>query len=140
MRFSLIWPYRIYSEIILLKIAGFRCSTKADQVSAYPLSAVLANLTEENKVAYMDLKGNLLQSFPIIQYPEGKLQNRNLPKDHARQAFGRGLCTTGNGIIVGGSSPGTISAYALDSGAAVKSINLTMDVRNAIHGLEIWPF
>jgi glutamine cyclotransferase len=64
----------------------------------------------------------------------------NVPKDHARQAFGRGLCMTKEGLAIGGSSPSTITAYDLESGKIIKSLNLTMDVRNSIHGLEIWPF
>jgi hypothetical protein len=43
-------------------------------------------------------------------------------------------------MFVAGSSPATISLYGLDSADPVKTINLTMDVRNAVHGLEIWPF
>jgi hypothetical protein len=28
----------------------------------------------------------------------------------------------------------------MDRGEVVASVNLTMDIRNAIHGLEPWPF
>ena len=28
----------------------------------------------------------------------------------------------------------------LDAGAATTSVNISMDVRNAVHGLEVWPF
>ncbi len=41
---------------------------------------------------------------------------------------------------MGGSSPATISVYDLDAGEALTSVNITMDVRNAVHGLEVWPF
>ena len=64
----------------------------------------------------------------------------DLPKDHARQAFGRGLCVANNNLIIGGSSPATISVYQLGQPVALKTVNLTMDVRNSIHGLEIYPF
>jgi hypothetical protein len=57
----------------------------------------------------------------------------------ARQSFGRGLTTWGN-YIVGGSSPGTISLYHFNKTEPVKTINITMDIRNSIHGLEVWPF
>jgi len=43
-------------------------------------------------------------------------------------------------LIIGGSSPATITAYRFGSGLTLKSVNVTMDVRNAVHGLEIWPF
>jgi hypothetical protein len=28
----------------------------------------------------------------------------------------------------------------MDSETTVASVNLTMDIRNAIHGLEVWPY
>jgi len=40
----------------------------------------------------------------------------------------------GDGILA------TISVYDLDAGRMTTSVNLTMDVRNAVHGLEVWPF
>lgn len=57
----------------------------------------------------------------------------------ARQSFGRGL-TTWKNYIIGGSSPGTISIYKLNNSEPIKYVNITMDVRNSIHGLEVWPF
>ena len=58
----------------------------------------------------------------------------------ARQAFGRGLCVYQDRILIGGSSPSTISLYDITTGETIGSVNMTMDIRNAIHGLEIWPF
>jgi hypothetical protein len=58
----------------------------------------------------------------------------------ARQAFGRGLCDIGNGLVAAGSSPSTITLHDFESMKTTLSINLTMDIRNAIHGLEVWPF
>lgn len=99
---------------------------------------VLANATELNKILYADRRGNELWSVPIPHYPEEQLL-RQTTRDHARQAFGRGLCTWGD-YIIAGSSPATVSVYSLDSTEPIKSINLTMDVRNAVHGLEVWPY
>jgi hypothetical protein len=45
-----------------------------------------------------------------------------------------------NGIIAAGSSPSTITLHNLDEQKTVSAINLTYDVRNAIHGLEVWPY
>ena len=42
-------------------------------------------------------------------------------------------------LIADGSSPSTISVYDLYSNKMVISVNLSMDARNAIHGLEVWP-
>ena len=78
--------------------------------------------------------------MPIKRYDERELLNAHLPQDHARQAFGRGLCVLGEGLVAGGSSPATVSVYDLSTYRTVKTINLTMDVRNTVHGLEVWPF
>jgi hypothetical protein len=58
----------------------------------------------------------------------------------ARQSFGRGLCVVNNQIVAAGSSPSTISLYDMEAGERIAVVNLTMDIRNAIHGLEVWPF
>ncbi|MGD2090358.1 MAG: hypothetical protein PVH61_29545 [Candidatus Aminicenantes bacterium] len=102
-------------------------------------NGVLINDTANNQVAYLSLDGQIIESFPILLYPEKKLKMNNLPEDHARQAFGRGLCVTDDDLIIGGSSPATISVYRLGHAKVLKTINITMDIRNSIHGLEIWP-
>jgi hypothetical protein len=43
-------------------------------------------------------------------------------------------------ILVGGSSPSTISLYDIHSEETVATVNMTMDIRNAIHGLAVWPY
>ncbi|OGO60702.1 MAG: hypothetical protein A2029_15440 [Chloroflexi bacterium RBG_19FT_COMBO_47_9] len=101
-------------------------------------SGVIFNWTPMGKVAYQNLVGGVQATFPIKRYPKAELLNSNLPKDHATQSFGRGLLTTENGLIIGGSSPATISVYQFGSPEAIKTITLTMDVRNAIHGLTFW--
>ena len=30
--------------------------------------------------------------------------------------------------------------FDLSDGSLVKAVSFTMDVRNAVHGLELWPF
>jgi hypothetical protein len=58
----------------------------------------------------------------------------------ARPGFARGLCALAPGLIAAGSSPSTVSVYDLRSGRRLDQLNLSMDVRNAIHGLALWPF
>jgi hypothetical protein len=58
----------------------------------------------------------------------------------ARPGFARGLCALSPGLIAAGSSPSTVSVYDLRSGQRLRQVNLSMDVRNAIHGLALWPF
>jgi hypothetical protein len=43
-------------------------------------------------------------------------------------------------VIAAGSSPSTVTLHDLESMKTTLSINLTLDVRNAIHGLEVWPY
>ncbi len=81
------------------------------------------------------------QAFKIVTYAEGELEFAdNDDTSVLRQGFGRGLCPVGDRFVAGGSSPSTISLYDLDTNQTVGSVNLTMDIRNAIHGLELWPF
>jgi hypothetical protein len=58
----------------------------------------------------------------------------------ARQGFGRGLCVLSDTLVAAGSSPTTVAVHDLDAGRQVAAINVTMDVRNAAHGLAVWPF
>lgn len=58
----------------------------------------------------------------------------------ARQGFGRGLCVIDECLVAAGSSPSTVTVFDLASGQTVFSVNFSMDIRNAIHGLEIWPY
>ena len=102
---------------------------------------VLFNDTASNRIVYTDRSSKILEEYAIPHFENCSLTNANLPRDHARQAFGRGLCLFGNDYIVGGSSPATISVYQRGNGPKpIKLINITMDVRNSIHGLEIWPY
>jgi hypothetical protein len=101
---------------------------------------VLINSTSLNCVSLLTREGDIIHSYSVEFYPESKLEMSHFPADFARQGFARGLCLTEDGILIGGSSPATISAYDLTKRKVLKTLNLTMDVRNAIHGLEIWPF
>jgi hypothetical protein len=77
----------------------------------------------------------------VPRYPEDQLRHRDVDQSHvARQGFARGLALLSGSVVAGGSSPSTISVYDLVKNERVLSVNLTMDVRNAIHGLELWPF
>lgn len=101
---------------------------------------VLLNSTAADSILRLDRQGNVIEAFPIKHYDQDELLFSHLPQDNARQAFGRGLCPLGGGLLAGGSSPATISVYRLGTGEPLKTIGLTMDVRNAVHGLELWPF
>ena len=81
------------------------------------------------------------QAFKIVTYDEGELEFTDAGESKGvRQGFGRGLCPVDDRFVAGGSSPSTISLYDLDSDKTVGSVNLTMDVRYAVFGLEVWPY
>jgi len=101
---------------------------------------MILNDTDRDAVSVIDEQGRCVRSLPLVRYDQQDLRYSDLPEDHARQAFGRGLCLVGSDIVVVGSSPATITAYSLSKHARLCSVNLTLDVRNAIHGLTLWPF
>jgi hypothetical protein len=100
---------------------------------------VLFNDTESNAVRYVTREMNHV--FQVPQYPEEQLTHTNMDDSRiARQSFARGLCTIDDGVIASGSSPSTITLHNVDTMKTTLSVNLSMDIRNAIHGLEVWPF
>jgi len=101
---------------------------------------VIANNTYTDGIISFDSNYNTISEFSIVRYAEEKLLNTDLPEDHARQAFGRGLVVTNDGLVIGGSSPATISVYEFGRKEPIKTVNITMDIRNSIHGLELWPY
>ena len=103
---------------------------------------VLFNDTEADGVRYSG-RGEGLEdrTLPVPRYDPGALRNRDLDQSEvARQGFARGLCVLSDAVVAGGSSPSTVSVYDLAANRLTLSVNLSMDVRNAIHGLEAWPY
>ncbi len=103
-------------------------------------NGVLLCDTNANLITYKDTNGKILESFKTIKYDKEELINSSLPDGYARLGFARGLCVYQNDIIIGGSSPATISVYQFRNQEAIRAIRLSRDVRDSIHGLEIWPF
>jgi len=101
---------------------------------------VLLNHTATDRIAHLDRRGRILRQFALATYDESELVNAGLSRDLARQAFGRGLAVVSDELIVGGSSPATVTAYQVDPPKVLRSVNVSMDLRNAVHGLEVWPF
>ncbi|HNR76075.1 MAG TPA: hypothetical protein PKM48_03030 [Parvularculaceae bacterium] len=100
---------------------------------------VLLNDTEADSLVWWTPDRHV--AIPVPHYPESELTFVDVDKTGvARQSFGRGLCQLSDLVFAGGSSPTTVSVYDLAAGRRVKSINLTMDVRNAAHGMAVWPF
>jgi hypothetical protein len=79
--------------------------------------------------------------FRVPHYDPGQLTHTDLDESRiARQAFGRGLCVLDDGSIAAGSSPSTIALHHVDRKETLLTVTLTFDIRNAIHGLEVWPY
>jgi len=117
------------------------CSLPAGVHNARPYrNGVLLNDSESDCVRYAGRDGKDL-AFKVVTYDEGELEFADVDESGAlRQGFARGLCPVGERFVAVGSSPSTISLYDFETEQLVGSVNLTMDIRNAIHGLEPWPF
>ena len=103
------------------------------------LDGILFNDTRADAVRYESPTAS--KAFRVPHYAPHKLTHTDLDDSRiARQGFGRGLCVLSDKMIAAGSSPSTISLYDLETQKPVKAINLSLDVRNAIHGLKEWPF
>lgn len=102
---------------------------------------ILFNDTQSNALRYATPTGKDDCAFGVPQYSEADLLHTEMDDSRiARQGFGRGLCPISDTLIAAGSSPSTIALYDLEQKATVTSINISMDVRNAIHSLEVWPY
>ena len=128
---------RLNSEMQVSEV----CSLPAGTHNARPYrDGVLFNDTESSCVRYAGREGEDL-AFKTMTYDEGDIEYAGVvDPEIVRQGFGRGLCSVGDRFVAGGSSPSTVSLYDFETQQLVGYVNLTMDIRNAIHGLELWPF
>jgi hypothetical protein len=101
---------------------------------------VLINDTAAMRLAYQDRAGRVQMEYPVRTYPQSELENVPASEKVARQGFARGLAFTDEGLLIAGSSPATINVFEWGRSEPLKTLTLTMDVTNAIHGLEIWPY
>ncbi len=103
---------------------------------------VLFNDTDANVLRYAGRgDGREDRAMPVPTYPPESLLHGDLDQSGlARQGFARGLAVLSDSLVAGGSSPSTITVHDLPQNRSVLSVNLTMDLRNAIHGLEVWPY
>jgi hypothetical protein len=101
---------------------------------------VLFNDTAADYLRYVTRDGQE-RRFPFPKYDPAEIEFAGVDDSKlARQGFGRGLCIIDERLVAAGSSPSTVSVFDLVSGQRVFSVNFSMDIRNAIHGLEVWPF
>jgi hypothetical protein len=101
---------------------------------------VIFNDTKSDVIRHVSRNSGSI-ALPVPVYNTEELQFHGVDDTKvARQSFGRGLCVVSDRLIAAGSSPSTISLYNVESKERIAAVNLTMDIRNAIHGLEVWPF
>ncbi len=117
------------------------CSLPGEAHNAQPYrDGVLLNDTESGCVRYAGRDGTSL-AFRTASFDESEIEfSAKEDTGDLRQGFARGLCVIGERFVAAGSSPSTISLYDFQSEQRVASVNLSMDVRNAIGGLAHWPF
>ncbi len=117
------------------------CSLPGGVHNARPYrDGLLFNDTESDCVRYVSRDGENI-AFKYSTYDEGDIEFAGLDESNVvRQGFGRGLCPVGDRFVAGGSSPSTVSLYDLGNNQRVGSVNLTMNIHSAIHGLEVWPY
>jgi len=117
------------------------CSLPEGTHNARPFKqGVIFNDTKSDCIRAVSRDGNET-NFKVPTYDETELTHTNLDDSRiARQGFARGLCLVDQKLIAVGSSPSTINLFNLEEKKKVASVNLSMDIRNAIHGLEVWPY
>jgi hypothetical protein len=128
---------RLSSDMSIAKV----CSLPEGIHNARPfLEGVIFNDTKSDVIRHVRRNSGSI-ALPVPVYNTEELQFHGVDDTKvARQSFGRGLCVVSDRLIAAGSSPSTISLYNVESKERIAAVNLTMDIRNAIHGLEVWPF
>lgn len=100
---------------------------------------VLYNDTPTDRVRLRTADKDISFAVPAVE--ESRLTHTDLDDSRiARPGFGRGLCVVNDSLIAAGSSPSTIALHDLAQVKTIGVVSLTTDVRNAIHGLEVWPY
>ena len=107
-------------------------------------NGVLFNDSEADRLRYAGRgDGTEDRAMAVPKYALKDLRNPEFDNGQiaiARQGFARGLAVVSDSAVAGGSSPSTVVVYDLARNRRLVTVNLSMDVRNAIHGLEVWPY
>ena len=102
---------------------------------------VLFNDTEANVLRYAG-RGEGLEdrAMKVPLYIPWTLETRASIRRKWPARVLRAACACSRTRRRRGSSPSTVSVYDLPANKQLLSVNLRMDIRNAIHGLEVWPY
>lgn len=130
-------------------IIGLSANAKLEQQVELPDGVHNARLTEGG-VIFNDTAADIVRlcgrdgderHFALPKYDSDTLQHTGVDDSAvARQGFGRGLCMIDERFVAAGSSPSTVTVFDIHNRQTVWSVNFSMDIRNAIHGLEVWPY
>jgi hypothetical protein len=102
---------------------------------------VLFNDSKDDVLRYTGRgEGEEDRAMAVPKYNPDKLTHKTEDQKLARPGFARGLCSISSSVVAGGASPSTVTLYDLAKNKTLVSVQLSNDVRNAIHGLEVWPF
>ena len=128
----------------LLRFSGERVGVRATlpqgAQDARPYrDGILFNDTKAGAVRFESPSSRMVFPVPRLRSQQVTQANPDGARS-AKPAFGRGLCVVSDNLIAAGSSPATISIYDLAAGETVKAVNLSLDSRLSIHGIEIWPY
>jgi len=112
----------------------------ADTHNARPYrDGYLYNLCPRSKT-FFERGGKLIKEWSTPEFDLSTLIHTNLPHDHARAGYTRGMVTYGDFIITG-TSPATINVFDFNKeGSPIKSIQLTNDIRNSICGMALYEW
>ena len=105
-------------------------------------NGVLFNDTKADRLRYCGRESDVEdRAMAVPKYDPKTLTHTDLDDRRiARQGFARGLAALTDSIVAVGSSPSTVTLFDLAGNQQLGSVNLTTDIRNAIHGLEVWPY
>ncbi len=115
---------------------------------------MIFNSTGDDAVVIAGVKGSVVQRMPIPKVEPAPAADA-VPGDFARPGFARGLCVAERavegargaggrpgegGVVIAGHSPGSVTAFHLRTGKVLRTVTVERDVRNAPHGLAVWPY
>jgi len=105
-------------------------------------NGILFNDTAANRVRYVSKEDESHDiAFKVPEIDPEVVTGKGLDDSRvARAGFGRGLCVVNDRVIAAGSSPSTIALHDVEQRVTGATITLSTDIRNSIHGLEVYPF
>ena len=100
---------------------------------------VLFANTGDDEAIYSAMDGAVRHRYPAVKLSDEELKFADLPDHIARTGFVRGLTVFDDRYVIFGVSPAMILVYDIETAELVKTVVLSRDVRNAVHGVEIFP-